>query len=262
METLHLVPGPSAAESLRAALGVDTDDPASPVQSYPDDPSVGPLKPDDPAVREQWWHTIFNWLGPEESEESDPFDELAPAAFWERVECADHLVVWFSSASNSELAFFHLICDRLSDRPFDIVQVPGPVGALSRDECHPLLAAARPITGVERRAAAEAWRRLKQENATFRIITPAGLASAPEDYYDAALLDTAGSKGTALGIVVGTVLATTKGGDSTLYWRIAKLVESGALLADGPLATDIAARADGAPRPALGTRIKRASLIS
>src|SRR5262249_26306284 len=47
------------AASLRAALGVDTaDDPAGPVQWYPDDLSEGPLEPDDPAVREQWWQMI------------------------------------------------------------------------------------------------------------------------------------------------------------------------------------------------------------
>ncbi|WP_050514413.1 DUF3658 domain-containing protein [Streptomyces rimosus] len=253
METLHLVPGDSAAESLRAALGADTsDDPVGPVQAYPDDLGMGPLRPDDPATRAQWWQTVL----PHRRLEGIPSDgltltqSLTPTAFWERADAAGHLVVWFSTAAQHELAFFHAICDRLQDRPFDMVQVPGPVGARHPEEFVPLLADARPVADIERRAARAAWQRLKQENATFRVATPAGLVSAPEDHYDAALLDTAGPGGTALAVVVGTVMATMNVPDSPLYWRIAALVKSGALIADGPLVSN--------GEHAIRTKIKRA----
>src|SRR5690242_8511818 len=88
-----------------------------------------------------------------------------------------------------ELAFFLGFAYRIGDRPFDIVDVtdfhwiatrrdgstdtirPGLVSTIPTDRLAPLFETARPITSREREEACNQWRRLRSENAPFRVVT-------------------------------------------------------------------------------------------
>jgi hypothetical protein len=76
------------------------------------------------------------------------------------------------------------------------------------------------------------------ENAAFRIVTPAGLASAPVDHFDPLLLERATSEWRKVAYVVGATMAYNSEpyyqvGDIMLLARVVALVGEGKLLADG-----------------------------
>lgn len=232
MDTLHLVDGPSAAEALRTALKGSADDGGDSVEWFPDSLSAGPLERGDPTVRLAWWQWWADMVVAEGY--SDPVRPgEQQAAFWEKVDAADHVAVWYGRDNPGELSFFHAVCDKLADRPFDVVELPGMTGARTPGELAPYLATAHPITADERAAARRTWQQLERENETFRIISGGELVSAPADHYDCALLDAAGSDWTRIVRVIAPVMAEMNVGDAPLYWRVKVLVESGALIADG-----------------------------
>ncbi len=229
MGTLHITPGYSAAGSLKEAIrlaGLDEQ-----VLAFPDELCHGPLLPDTPATRAAWWDR----LGFEGREEEF-------AAFWPRILAADErLVVWFARHSASELAFFLAWADRLGDRPYRIVDTTAlqtavalvPPGVLTT-----LLGTEREIAAAEVADARHVWQRLKAENAPIRIVTPTGLASAPEEHFDPVLLEGATSdwRKTVL-VVVDAMMKEHEPyyqvGDLLLRRRLAALVEAGRLEADG-----------------------------
>jgi hypothetical protein len=213
---------------------------------WPDDLSCGPIDPGDPEQRDAWLD-YGDW---------DLAGKLR--AFWQRVETADErLVVWFGRHCANELAFFLNWADRMGDRPYDIVDVTGrefpsarpggttpltwqakSVSILNADKVRSLLGSERPVTREERTAARECWRRLKSENAPFRIVTETGLASAPIDHFDPLLLEQAGSDWRKVAYVVGMTMGLSaepyyQVGDGMLLNRLIALVEAGKLVADG-----------------------------
>ncbi|GAB0107307.1 hypothetical protein JMUB6875_63010 [Nocardia sp. JMUB6875] len=229
---MHLVGGPSAAEALRAALNGNAEHAKDFVEWFPDDLSAGPLDTDAPAVgvqRRQWWQDM---VGTRTGSDRLHLAEKQ-AAFWERADAADHLVVWYGCDNAGELSLFHALCDKLPGKPFDVVGLPGAIGARTPDELAHHLAAARPVTADERAAARRIWQRLKRENQTFRVISSGELVSASADHYDSALLAAANSDWTPIVGVVASVMAEMNVADSPLFWRVRLLVESGALVADG-----------------------------
>lgn len=245
LRTLHVVPGDSACGSLREALrsvGRDED-----VLRFPDDLSCGPLDPDEPDVREAWW---------DYGEEGFVCDRLH--AFWKTVEASeDRLVVWFSRHAAFDLSFFHHWVDRLSERSYDVLDVTGLRPAYQDREGQPvvarplasvagvptqalpaLLGTERALTIAERAKAGEHWRRLKAENAYFRVVTEGGLVSAPEDFFDASLLGCASRDWTKSARVVGECLSRNwepyiQVSDMMLTRRLEALVEAGRLLVEG-----------------------------
>ncbi|MFI9504988.1 DUF3658 domain-containing protein [Nocardia sp. NPDC052566] len=242
METLHLVAPDSAAGSLRVALGAACGDSVAP---FLDDLSCGPLEPDSPETRIQWWKECI--VADADGEAFGRATELPReySKFWAKVDAAEQLVVWYGNRSALDVAFFHAVADRLGDRPFSLIQVSDQVGTLMPEKMRSLLADARPITDAERTTTRSRWQRLKRENATFRVVTPSGLESAPADHYDAALLEATGTEWTPMARAIGEVMAKTPIGDAVLQWRVVSLVESGALVVDGD------------PRQMRGAKIKR-----
>src|SRR5262249_25092717 len=117
-----------------------------------------------------------------------------------------HIVVWFSRHCAPEFAFFLAWTDRVGERPYDIVDVTGRqlplkrlngttvVGSLPSVSIMPeytlrsVLGTERPITAEERDNGRRDRRRLRNENAPFRVVTDAGLVSAPLDYFDPLIL--------------------------------------------------------------------------
>lgn len=249
MATLHVVPGRSAGGSLRKAIrdaGRHEE-----VLRCPDDLSCGPIDSDDPSsARAAWWTRFYDW----------PEFESDSRTFWDRVTTSDdRLVVWFGRRCASELAFFLALADRLGDRSYDIVDVTGmqwpvtrpdgstamtppeqAVGVVAEQHLGTLLGQERPITREERAEARSHWRRLRSENAPFRIVTPTDLASAPADHFDALLLERAAPEWQKMARLVGDVMGYDcepyiQVGDLMLLTRAVALIDEGKLLADGDL---------------------------
>jgi hypothetical protein len=245
MGTLHIAPGGSAGGSLKRAIqdaGRDDD-----VLSCPDDLSCGPITSDDPSERAEWWAQFYDW---------DTEADLR--AFWDRISTADErLVVWFGRHRASELAFFHAWTDRLGDRPYDIVDVTGrqfpakredgssrpgspaqAVGIINSDGLRSLLASEQPITAQLREESRQTWRRMKAENAPFRIVTEAGLVSAPIDVFDPLLLERTTPEWKKVARTVGETMGYNSEpymqvGYLMLLTRLVTLVGDGKVLADG-----------------------------
>lgn len=231
MEILHVAPSDSAGESLREAVRIAGR--RQEVLSFNDDLSCGPIAWGTPRERAAWWSYVHT-----------PRPESDLAAFWDRIEAAtERLVVWFGRHSARELAFFLALADRLGDRPYDLVDVTTsqPPGAVALIPSHGLTAwldAARPISPQEAADAGRQWQRLRTQNAPFRVVTPAGLASAPIDHFDASILEQATTGWSSVATVIGSTMAHNREpyvqvGDTILLARLVALVEEGELLADG-----------------------------
>jgi hypothetical protein len=243
---LHIAPSLSAAGALRAA--VRSSGRTDRVLGFWDDLGCGPIDSEDGSQRARWWASVYD----EPDIDSDIND------FWGQVASTpDRLIVWFARHSASEHAFFLALADRLGDRPYDIIDVTGlripvlrpgsepessrPIGAVARmseEALASLFGTERAMTREDREAAAQRWRRLKSENAPFRIVTDAGLASAPADVFDAELLKQATKDWRAsLRVVSDTMLLDPEpylqSGDVMLRRRLAALCEQGRLLAHG-----------------------------
>lgn len=244
---LHIAPGASAGGSLRHALIFAGRDDG--VLAFPDDVSCGPIASDDPVLRAEWWGS-----------EEDGLIGDALVAFWAAIEAtSDRLVVWFSRHSALDLAFFLSWCHQLGDRPYGVVDVTGQCLPYSdrdgRPETTPPLVAVgitpvealpilfgteRTLSSEERLAFHEAWQRLKAENTYFRIVTEIGLVSAPEDHFDAMLLESASRTWRKSARVVGECLLRNwrpyiQVHDMMLARRLRALVDAGRLEAQGDL---------------------------
>jgi len=247
VNTLHIAPGHSAGGSLRQAIrdaGRDDE-----VLFFRDDLSCGPIDSDEIAARVAWWEQFHG----------DWETEAAPLkAFWERVAMTDdRLVVWFGRHSALELAFFLAWADRLEGRPYNIIDVTGlrlpsnrpdePQG-LSRPtqavsimppyQLASLFGSERQVAAQETEEARRQWRRMKAENAPFRVVTPAGLVSAPVDYFDSLLMERAATEWRKLARVIGDTMAFNlepymQTGDVMLLARAIALIDEGKLLAEG-----------------------------
>lgn len=246
MKTLHIAPGDSAGGSLARAIS-DAGQ-ADEVLSFLDDLSCGPIASNEPSARATWWSRFHE----------RPEVDAAIAEFWQRVSATDdRLVVWFGRHSASELAFFLAWTDRLGRRPYQIIDVTGqrlrykarngspvlsrPVQAVSimpPNALCLLLGTEQPITAVERNESAQRWRQLQNENAPFRVVTAAGLASAPADHFDPLLLGQATPEWQAEVRLISDTIGYNaepymQTGDAVLLARVVALVEAGKLLADG-----------------------------
>ena len=245
MKVLHVAPGDPAGGNLREALrlaGYQQD-----VLSFPDDLSHGPIAWGTSRERAAWWSHVH---------EPRPEDDLE--AFWLRLETANRrLVVWFGRHSASELAFFLALADRLGDRSYDVVDVTylqwtftrpdgtsavtqpvGAVGIVPTDQLLAQLETARPISPQEASNSGRLWQHLRSQNAPFRVVTPAGLASAPIDHFDSSILEQAAREWRSAAYVIGSTMAHNcdpymQVGDVMVLARLVALVEEGKLLADG-----------------------------
>jgi hypothetical protein len=217
------------------------------VLPYRDDLSCGPIDRDEPSAREAWWDQFY-----------DASDVAATlGGFWERVAATNQrLVVWFGRHSARELAFFLAWVDRLGERPYQIIDVTGRqlpfkqrdgsfdlrraayVSIVPHEALRSLLGSERSITLEEQREISGVWRKLRVENAPFRIVTEAGLASAPLDHFDPWILHQAAAEWRPMARVVGGTMGDNcepyfQVGDLMLQARVVSLVAEGKLLAEG-----------------------------
>jgi len=247
MKTLHIAPGDSAGGSLiRAIRDAGRDDEVLP---FRDDLSCGPIDSDDPSARTSWWSQFYD--EPELLEDS-------LRSFWSRATGFEgRLVLWFGRHSARELAFSLAWADRIGERPYEIVDVSGLRLPIRHREGGPvlgrpaqavsivpsiglrsLLGTERSITAQGQEESASEWRRLRSENAPFRIVTEAGLVSTSIDYFDPWLLAHATSDWQRIARVVGDAFGHNSEPyvqvyDLMLLARVVALVKEGKLLADG-----------------------------
>ena len=243
MKTTHIIPGDSAAGSLREALriaGRDDD-----VLVFQDDLSCGPIADMDPSTRAGWWQ-MNGW---------DIENSLN--AFWSNASKAERLVVWFGQHSARELAFRLAWAWRMSGRPYEVVDVTGlHVPATGSDGSDGVVQSAQAVAiipgkglvklfGCERNVSVDEdtqitqrWEKLMADNAPFRVVTADGLVSAPISHFDPLLLAQATSEWKTVAFVVGSALGLShkpylQVGDMALHERLVALVEEGSLIADG-----------------------------
>jgi hypothetical protein len=246
MPTLHIAPGDSAGGSLKEAIrAAGRDDLVLP---FLDDLSCGPIDRDEPAARLAWW-TQFG--------SRNPKGEALLLQFWDRVAAADgRIVVWFSRHAAKELAFFLAWTDRIGGRPYDVVDVtarplplrrrdgstvigtPRSVALASTATLQSLLGSERPVTAAEIDDGRRAWRRLKSENAPFRVVSDGGMVSAPLGHFDTPLLAQATTEWRpVLQIVSEAMICNSERyeqvGEVMLWARLAALVGEGRLVANG-----------------------------
>ena len=195
-DTLHVVPGLSAAGSLRQA--VRAAESAAEIIGCPDDLSFGPIDSDAASSRAAWWSQFHD--GPDEIER-----ELT--VFWSRVtETVAPIVLWIGRRQAMEYAFALAFADRMGARPYGVIDVsdheyggtlpdgsrkpmrPRAVSALVPSVLQSLLGTERPIAEVEVRARQARWQQLKRESAPFRVVSGIELVSAPIDHFDKLLL--------------------------------------------------------------------------
>lgn len=232
MGTLHLVAGPTARDTLLTALSESGRCAQDSVIAYPDVLSSGPLDPDTPDTRIHWWQSWpADMAAAQGTAVTTPLSELPE--FWKKVEAADQIAVWYGRGNASESSFFHAMCAKLPDKPFNLITLDGAMGAHSFEDLLQHFGSSRPISVDERTRACTTWHRLQRENLTFRITRDGELSSAPADHYDRALLDSAGCTWTPIVRIVAPVMVAMNVGDSVLFWRIKTLVEAGAMISDG-----------------------------
>lgn len=241
MKTLHIAPGDSAGGSLiRAIRDAGQEDEVLP---FRDDLSCGPIDRDEPSARAAWWDQFY-----------DASDVAATLAeFWKRVTTTDHrLVVWFGRHSARELAWVA----HLGERPYQIIDVTGrqlpfrqrdgsfdlrPAGYVSivrHEALRSLLSSERAISPEEQKETSRDWQKLRAENTPFRIVTEAGLASAPLDHFDPWILHHAATEWRSVARVVGGAMGDNcepyfQVYDLMLQARVVALVAEGRLLAEG-----------------------------
>jgi hypothetical protein len=120
----------------------------------------------------------------------------------------------------------------LSSRPAQSVSLLQPVALQT------LFGKEQPLTAQERQTSKQEWRRLRSENAPFRIVTEAGLISTSLDYFDPLLLaQTTAAWQSISRIIVATISLNSERylqvGDVMLRARVAALIDQGTLVADG-----------------------------
>ena len=101
-----------------------------------------------------------------------------------------------------------------------------------------LLGSEQQVTAQQAAEARRQWRRLKTENAPFRVVTPAGLVSAPVDHFDHLLMERVTSEWRKVARVIGDTMGLSPGayyqvGDMMLLARVMALIGEGKLLAEG-----------------------------
>ena len=142
-------------------------------------------------------------------------------------------------------------------RPYSIIDVTGlrlpsnrPDGSRALSQPTPAVSIMPPyqlrslfgsegqVTAQQAEKARRQWRQLREENAPFRVVTPAGLTSAPVDHFDSLLLERVTTEWRKVARVIGDAMGLNsepylQTGDIMLLSRVIALIDAGKLLAEG-----------------------------
>jgi hypothetical protein len=239
---VHVAFGNSAAGSLKLALS--TLQPREEVLGLGDDLAFGPINPLDASLRLEWGEAELGL-------EMDPELKADIEEFWTRlsnVPVGTELVAWMSRRSVSEYCGFLEVLRRVDD--LSVVDVadmefvrrdgsPYPEAAKAfaavpseQVVAKNLIKRAVRVSPSQREAYRDEWRKVREENAALRVLTPEGLVSAPIDHFDNVILSCITSEWQSCGRVVGTALERISDGpyrqlsaDLFLFDRLLKLID-------------------------------------
>jgi len=253
---LHIVFGESAGGTLRLALRQASRD--DEVLSFNDDLSFGPIDPPTPIARAAWTRSELYFPYAATAALADSLDR-----FWQKARSAQKRVVWFSRRTGLEYCGFLELVSQLGRRSYKVVDLTDVQilysthggrrvnrAILSLAELSPDLVCANalwdravPLSAVERRRYRRSWRRLRRENAPFRVIKGDIVISASAEIYDDMLLSclTADWRGAAhiIGGAIGRSIDDPglQAGDLVLFGRLRKLIDAGKIEARSDLST-------------------------
>ena len=248
---LHVVFGMSAAGSLRQVLEMLGR--AERVIGCLDDLSFGPINPGDAPSRNAYLNSI--WC----NEAGDEWEDWV-GTFWD--DAADSAVLpvaWVNRRAAYEYANFLQFLHCLNGAPCEVVdmtEVPfhkhdGTTGTMASFGIvtpkmmidADVLSLRTQLEPAQRDAHATMWARLREENAMFRLATPAGLVSAPEDVFDPLILKHVTSDWQRAARVVGDALGQQldepyrQVGDNMLWHRLQALADAGLVEGRGDMLT-------------------------
>lgn len=244
---IHVVFNMSAAGTIRQALGRLGR--RERVLGFPDNLSFGPIDPPTARLRQAWIEKEFGYDFEEVVRMADLFwaEAISPGAF---------PVVWVCRHDAAEYAGFLEFVSRIDGAPFQVVDATrltyvngrGDVVAarsLGTVPADAIVAAGAPdrratLTPKEIEADREAWRRLRGENAPFRVVAETGLVSAPIAHFDETVVACATEEWRSGAQVVGEAMTRTWDGplgqsvsDLVLWARVQALGEAGVLEVGG-----------------------------
>jgi hypothetical protein len=179
------------------------------------------------------------------------------AKFWDEVLSArGRRVIWMSRHSAHEYSGFLECVWRLADEPVDIVDLTGVSHAwagrknepiMSVSQLHPrafienaLWDRATLLTPAARERYREMWRKLRAENAPFRVVAGDDLVSAPMTFYDDWLVSSSVSQWRKVARVIADTMNTARThghvvGDLVPSGRLQALAAAGRLDSQGDL---------------------------
>ena len=242
--TLHVVIGDSVGGSLRQAFKQVGH--KAGVVAIRDDLSFGPINPPDPELRAAWARRELH-LGAQETRWP------ADASWGTALSASGRRVVWVTRRAAHEYAGFLELLWRLGDEACEVVDLTDveverrdgtlaflrSTGELSPDRIREGASwdRAAPLAPAARERYREMWRRLRAENAPFRVVAGQDLVSAPISFFDELLLSCAGTEWQKTARVIGAALLKSEAsvGDVVLLGRLRTLAAAGSLEARGDL---------------------------
>ena len=226
------------------------------VIGFPDCLSFGPIDYTDPKTRARW---VDEDLGYDPGWE-DVLEESE--AFWNRaISDPRRKVLWTSRRSAEEHAGFLECLWRLGNAPCSVADVTDTTVISNRDGAasksvfvispallylinileNGILDLIHPITQEERDRYHAVWKRLRAENAPFRVIEKNELISAPITYFDEFIHSCVINEWRKSARVIGEALSREmdneiiQTGDLVLFARLRKLADLGVLDSQGDM---------------------------
>jgi hypothetical protein len=250
---LHIVLGESAGGTLRVALRQAHRD--GEVLSFNDDLSFGPIDPPVPMMRAAWAKTELCFPDEATAALHDTLDR-----HWDPAVSAEKRVIWFSRRTAREFCGFLELVSRMGRQEYEVVDlssvgVPYRTGNGGSEKSRAILGLAEISPDAVRENALwdravslsdgecqhyrRSWRRLRRENAPFRVLDGDAVVSAPIEIYDDVVLSCVTADWCRTACIVGEAMARSlhEVGDLVLFGRLRKLIEAGKLDARGDLET-------------------------
>lgn len=235
IQTVHVVPGRSAAASVKQAMKALRS--RDRVIGVADHLGYGPID-GDLSVRRTW---LDEHLGDGYGEEVD-FAE----SDWRKALATDaNPVIWTCRSDAGDYTGYLELLARIGDRPFDVIDATGlmlegrggsrraaAVGVIAHDQMisSGLFDRRRTLTSGEITHDRETWRQIKAENAPLRVCENDVLLSKPLTYFDAELLDVATAEWERAARIVGAAmgrLMPRQLSDSFIWARYLAFAEDG-----------------------------------
>lgn len=249
-DVLNIVFGDSAGGSLIQALHQARR--KEKIAVCPDGLGFGPIDPPDPVARSVWMRSELGF--PDSVRDAQEIADRINR-FWTEIGSAkERRVIWLTRRSAFEYGGFLECVWRLADEPFDVVDLTDAARVGGTDEPIAKLAWLPPeeisgralwdqaasLTDAARERYREMWRRLRAENAPFRVVAGDELVSAPITFFDDYLISSADGEWRKAALVIGDAMVSAEKrghdvGDAVLAGRLRAIAAAGRLESQGDL---------------------------